>query len=140
MSEPKLKHDQATYRGRPTGWSVLEEIWDSGRDGSNEELSLLAHIAPSTVQSYRRKYLYDRGEGFKDPGSIYLVCEGELPLRTIKGWVWCIPRTEGKMECLECDLLELCHEAAQGEGYLGCEQVLVSELLPGYRYEEEEDG
>lgn len=137
MSKPKLKHDQKTYAGRPTGWSVLEALWDSGRDGSNEELSALAQITPSTVTSYRRKYLYDRGQGHKDPHSFYPVQEGELPLRTIRGWVWCIPKTEGKMECKECELYELCQEAVKGEGYVGCEQVLTSELLPGYEYKEE---
>lgn len=134
----RLKHEQETYQGRPTGWSVLEEIWDRGEDGPDDELAILAQVEPSTVVSYRRKYKYDRGEGNKDPGSYYPVCEEELPLRTIKGWVWCVPIDKGKMECDKCELRYLCEEAVRGEGYLGCERVLTSELLPGYVFEPEE--
>ena len=134
---PKLKHDQSTYKGRRTGCSILYEFWDSNQDISDEELAVLAQVTVSTVQSYRRKYRYDRGEGHKHPHDFYPVCEEELPLRTIKGWVWCIPKEKEKMECGSCELFETCQEAVKGEGYLGCEQVLTSELLPGYRWGED---
>ena len=133
-------HTQSTYLGRPTRRSVLYALWDAGDESSNEELAELVGVAVKTVASYRRKYRYDKGEGHKDPHSFYTVCEEELPLRTIKGWVWCVPRPEGeKMNCDECPLFESCQEAVKGEGYLGCEQVFVDELLPGYAFPGEEE-
>jgi len=124
---PKQTH----YKGKRTGRSILYELWDQGDERSPEELAEIAGILPSTARAYWWTYTREQKDGCEDSQEFYPVEEDEIPLRTIKGVVWCVPKEIERMECGECEFYPLCVEAVRRGWYLGCEKVLVSELLPG---------
>lgn len=111
-------------------------MWDDGQDGSDEDLARQVGCSPATVDTYRQDYSrLSSGVG------VQAVEEGDLPLLTRRGAVWCVPIEAGAIQCEPwdqgrkrgCVMWEQCKEAVRLGHFIACERVLRSELV-------EEDG
>ena len=123
------KFKQTTYRGKPTARIRLWALWEDGDDRDDTELAKHLNVSRTTVRSYRQEYLATQGEGVKPRRQIVELEESDIPLRTIKGVVWCVPE-ERRLECEKCEKYEMCVEAVARKWYLGCEKVYAEELIP----------
>ena len=126
---------QLLHRGKPTAKSILFDLWESEFDDTDIALAADLDISPATVRSYRVEWKARRGEGVKELHTIMEIDPDSLPLETSKGWVWRVPiRDESKrLKCGTCECRMECWEWTRRQGYLGCEEVFESELLPERR-------
>jgi len=124
---------QLTYLGDTTARIRLYELWDEGDERSDDELALLIGCSSATVNTYRQDYR--RGQ---DESGIVDVAEGELPLLTIKGWMWCEPVEAFGKTCEPwgegnkrgCVMYEMCKVAVRDGNFIACERMLEKEILP----------
>jgi hypothetical protein len=125
--------EQHTYQSSPTARIRLYELWDEGDERGDEELAAVIGCSPSTVTTYRQDWRHEQ-----EADEVVEVREGQLPLLTVKGWVWCEPvEIHGKVcepwsesNPRGCVMYEMCQVAVRDGNFVACEWVLRKELLP----------
>lgn len=129
MPQNKFGFKQSLYRGKTTARIRLWTLWEEGDTRDDDELAEFLDVSKPTVSSYRREWLATQGRGVKPRRQIVELVEGDIPLETIKGIVWIVPK-ERRLECSSCELYDSCVEAVGKGWYLACEKVYVEELIP----------